>query len=51
MPAAGDERQAADGGRDHTVLCPSSTPHERDAELSTADVVRYTEAGLKCGRH
>jgi len=39
-----------DGGKAHTVLFPSSTPHERHSDRFTANAVRYIEAGLKYGR-
>ena len=38
-----------DGGKDHTVLYPSSTPHERHTDRFTANAIRYIEAGLKYG--
>ncbi len=39
-----------DGGREHTVLCPSAGPHERPTALFAENAVRYIEAGLKYGR-
>ncbi len=39
-----------DGGKEHMVLCPSASPHERHGELFTANAVRYIEAGLKYGQ-
>ena len=39
-----------DGGREHTILCCSSGPHERPTDLFTANAVRYIEAALKYGR-
>jgi len=43
-------RRAIDeGGRRHTVLAPSSTPHERPSEVFVANALRYLEAGLKYG--
>ena len=40
-----------DGGKDHTVLYPSSTPHERHTDRFTANAIRYIEAGLKYGAY
>lgn len=39
-----------DGGKDHTILCPSATPHERHSEKFLANAQRYIEAGLKYGK-
>lgn len=45
-------RQAIeDGGKEHLVLFPSATPHERHTPRFTANAIRYIEAGLKYGRH
>ena len=42
-------RAIEDGGKEHTVLCPSAGPHERLRSRFTANAVRYIEAGLKYG--
>ena len=42
-------RAIEDGGKAHTVLYPSATPHERHTDRFTANAVRYIEAGLKYG--
>jgi len=39
-----------DGGKQHTILFPSATPHERHSGRFTANAVRYIEAGLKYGQ-
>ncbi|MFH1377212.1 MAG: uroporphyrinogen decarboxylase family protein [Planctomycetota bacterium] len=39
-----------DGGKDHKVLCPSATPHERATERFAKNAVRYIEAGVKYGK-
>jgi len=38
-----------DGGKAHTVIFPSSTPHERPTERFLANAERYIEAGLRYG--
>ncbi len=43
-------RAIEDGGKEHMVLCPSATPHQRHTDRFTANAVRYIEAGLKYGR-
>lgn len=42
-------RAIEDGGKQRTVLCPSSTPHQQHSERFTANAIRYVEAGLKYG--
>ncbi|KPK84652.1 MAG: hypothetical protein AMJ81_05085 [Phycisphaerae bacterium SM23_33] len=42
-------RAIEDGGKAHTVLYPSATPHERHSERFLANAVRYIEAGLRYG--
>jgi len=44
------QRAIEEGGKEHTVLFPSATPHERHTDLFTENAVRYIEAGLKYGR-
>lgn len=39
-----------DGGTDHVVLFPSSTPHERHNPKFTANAIRYIESGVKYGK-
>lgn len=38
-----------DGGKEHTVLFPSSVPHQQHAPKFLANAVRYIEAGMKYG--
>ena len=38
------------GGKAHTVLFPSATPHERASERFLANAARYIETGLRCGQ-
>ena len=38
-----------DGGKDHTVLMPSSTPHERPSQVFERNAHRYIEAALRYG--
>jgi len=40
----------ADGGKDHVILCPSATPHEKPTRRFIDNAVRYIEAGLKYGQ-
>jgi len=42
-------RAIDDGGRQRTVLYPSSTPHQQHTDRFTANAIRYIEAGLKYG--
>ncbi|MFC1479408.1 uroporphyrinogen decarboxylase family protein [Planctomycetota bacterium] len=38
-----------EGGKEHTILFPSATPHEKQTEQFTENAIRYIEAGLKYG--
>jgi len=40
-----------DGGKAHTFLYPSATPHQRHTDLFTRNAVRYIEAALKYGAY
>ena len=43
-------RQALEqGGKEHMVLFPSATPHQRHTSRFTANAIRYIEAGLRYG--
>jgi uroporphyrinogen-III decarboxylase len=43
-------RAIEDGGKAHTILYPSATPHERASDKFLANARRYIEAGLKYGQ-
>ncbi len=42
-------RAIEDGGKAHTVLFPSATPHQRHTEKFQANAARYIEAALRYG--
>ena len=44
------QRAIEEGGKEHTILFPSATPHEKHTDQFTENAVRYIEAGLKYGK-
>ena len=41
-------RAFEEGGKEHMVLFPSATPHEKHTPRFTANAIRYIETALKC---